>query len=141
MRLCDKLGIDRDFYSVSIPLGSTINMDGAAITITIMSLVAAFSCGVDIPITVAMLLCIVATIGACGASGISGGSLLLIPMCCSLLGVSGDIAAEMIGIGFIIGVIQDSVETMLNVSSDAMFTAVAEVADRRKKGDDTPLNL
>ena len=141
LKLCEDLGIDKEFYSVSIPLGATINMDGAAITVSIMSLVAAFSLGMDVPISMAMVLCIIATIAACGSSGITGGSLLLIPMCCSLLGISGDIAAQMIGIGFIIGVIQDSVETMLNVSSDALFTAVAEVSDRKKKGIDKPLNL
>lgn len=135
MNLCDKLGLDRAFYSVSIPLGATINMNGAAVTITIMSLCAAFTLGMDIPITSAILLCIIATIGACGASGVSGGSLLLIPMACSLLGVPEEGAAMMIGIGFVIGVIQDSTETALNSSADVFYASVAEVVESRKRGE------
>lgn len=135
MNLCEKLGLDRAFYSVSIPLGATINMNGAAVTITIMSLCAAFTLGMDIPIASAILLCIIATIGACGASGVSGGSLLLIPMACSLLGVPEEGAAMMIGIGFVIGVIQDSTETALNSSADVFYTSVAEVVECRKRGE------
>lgn len=126
MKLCEKLGLDRDFYSVSIPLGATINMDGAAITITVMSLSAAFSVGAEVNIIMAIILSFIATLGACGASGVAGGSLLLIPMACSLLGVSQDVAMQMVSIGFMIGIIQDSVETALNSSSDVLFTATAE---------------
>ena len=135
MNLCEKLGLDRDFYSVSIPLGATINMNGAAVTITIMSLCAAFTIGMDIPIGTAMLLCIIATIGACGASGVSGGSLLLIPMACSLLSVPSEAASMMIAVGFVIGVIQDSVETALNSSADVFYTSVSEVVECRRKGE------
>ena len=135
MNLCDKLGLDKEFYSVSIPLGATINMNGAAVTITIMSLCAAYTLGMDIPIAAAMLLCIISTIAACGASGVSGGSLLLIPMACSLLGLPPEAADMMIGIGFVIGVIQDSVETALNSSADVFYTSVSEVVECRKKGE------
>lgn len=134
MQLCKNLGLDEDYYSVSIPLGATINMDGAAITITILSLSAAFSMGIDVNFFIAILLSIVATLGACGASGVPGGSLLLIPMACSLLGVPGDIAMQVVGVGFMIGVIQDSVETALNSSGDVMFAATAEFMDWKKKG-------
>ncbi|MBQ0051492.1 MAG: serine/threonine transporter SstT [Treponema sp.] len=130
LSLCEKLGLDKDFYSVSIPLGATINMDGAAITITVMSLAAAFSTGVEVNIVMAILLSFVATLGACGASGVAGGSLLLIPMACSMLGVSQDVAMQMVSIGFMIGIIQDSVETALNSSSDVLITATAEFAQR-----------
>ena len=135
MNLCEKLGLDREFYSVSIPLGATINMNGAAVTITIMSLCAAYTLGVDIPIGAAILLCIISTIAACGASGVSGGSLLLIPMACSLLGLPAEAADMMIGIGFVIGVIQDSVETALNSSADVFYTSVSEVVECRRKGE------
>jgi serine/threonine transporter len=134
MKLCDELGLDQDYYSVSIPLGATINMDGAAITITVMSLTAAFTLGIEVNFFVAILLCFVATLGACGASGVPGGSLLLIPMACSLLGVDGGVAMQMVGVGFIIGVIQDSVETALNSAGDVMFTATAEYMEWRKQG-------
>lgn len=133
MNLCEKMGLDKDFYSVSIPLGATINMDGAAITITVMSLAAAFSTGVQVNILMALILSVVATLGACGASGVAGGSLLLIPMACSMLGVSNDVAMQMVSIGFIIGIIQDSVETALNSSSDVLITATAEFVQRRKE--------
>lgn len=132
MALCEKLKLDKDFYSVSIPLGATINMDGAAITITVMSLAAAYSTGIQVNIVMAMLLSFVATLGACGASGVAGGSLLLIPMACSMLGVSSDAAMQMVSIGFIIGIIQDSVETALNSSSDVLITATADFMDKRK---------
>ena len=133
MQLCEELGLDKDFYSVSIPLGSTINMDGAAITITIMSLAAANTMGIHIPLPMAIVLSIVSTLGACGASGVAGGSLLLIPMACSLMGVPADAAMEMVAVGFIIGVIQDSVETALNSSGDVIFTATAEFYERKRK--------
>lgn len=132
MALCEKLRLDKEFYSVSIPLGATINMDGAAITITIMSLAAAFSSGVHVNIIIALILSVVATLGACGASGVAGGSLLLIPMACSLLGVSQDVAMQMVSIGFIIGIVQDSVETALNSSSDVLITATAEYMQKNK---------
>lgn len=141
LRLCEKIGLDRTFYSVSIPLGATINMNGAAITITVMTLCAAFTLGMDVPFILALLLCIVATIAACGASGVSGGSLLLIPLACSMLGISYDVAMAMVSIGFVIGVIQDSLETALNSSSDVYFTAVAEVADARRNGETLELDL
>lgn len=134
MRLCENLGLDKDMYSVSIPLGATINMDGAAITIAVMSLVGAFSSGVNVPIWQALLLSLLATIAACGASGVAGGSLLLIPLACSLLGVSDVVAMQMVGIGFIIGVVQDSVETALNSSGDVLFAATAEFSEWRKQG-------
>lgn len=135
MKLCSDLGLDQEYYSVAIPLGSTINMDGAAITITVMSLSAAFSLGIEVNFFVALILCFVATLGACGASGVPGGSLLLIPMACSLLGVDAGVAMQVVGVGFIIGVIQDSVETALNSSGDVMFTATAEFMERRKSGE------
>ena len=134
MKLCGDLGLDEEYYSVSIPLGATINMDGAAITISIMSLAAAFSLGIEVNIFIAMLMSIVATLGACGASGVPGGSLLLIPMACSLLGVDATTAMQVVGVGFMIGVIQDSVETALNSSGDVMFAATAEFSDWRKQG-------
>ena len=134
MKLCNDLGLDEDYYSVAIPLGATINMDGAAITITVMSLAAAFSMGIEVNFFVALLLCFVATLGACGASGVPGGSLLLIPMACSLLGVDATVAMQVVGVGFIIGVIQDSVETALNSSGDVMFTATAEFMEWKKQG-------
>ncbi len=138
MTLCEKLGLDKEYYSVSIPLGATINMDGAAITITIMSLAAAFSQGIQVNILIAILLSFVATLGACGASGVAGGSLLLIPMACSLLGVGQDIAMQMVGVGFIIGVVQDSLETAINSSGDVIFCATAEFREWKKQGKKLP---
>ncbi len=135
MKLCEKLGLDKEYYSVAIPLGATINMDGAAITITVMSLAAAFSQGIEVNIVIAILLSFVATLGACGASGVAGGSLLLIPMACSLLGVGQDIAMQVVAVGFIIGVVQDSLETAINSSGDAIFCATAEYRERIKKGE------
>ena len=134
MKLCEKLGLDREHYSVSIPLGATINMDGAAITITVMALTAAFSQGIEVNIFLAILLSFVATLGACGASGVAGGSLLLIPMACSLLGVGQDIAMQMVAVGFIIGVVQDSLETAINSSGDVIFCATAEFLEWKKQG-------
>lgn len=133
MALCEKLGLDRDFYSVSIPLGSTINMDGAAVVITIMSLTLANTLGIQVSLPMAILLAIISTLGACGTSGVAGGSLLLIPMACSLLGIPGEVSMQMVAVGFIISVIQDSMETALNSSSDVAFTATAERMTAKKK--------
>lgn len=135
MSLCEKLGLDREYYSVAIPLGATINMDGAAITITVMSLTAAYSQGIQVNILLAILLAFLATLGACGASGVAGGSLLLIPMACSLLGVGQDVAMQMVGVGFIIGVVQDSLETAINSAGDVIFCATAEYRERIKRGE------
>ena len=126
MELCHKLGIEEDFYSVSIPLGATVNMNGAAVTITVMTLATANTLGIEVSFASALLLSVLATLGACGASGVAGGSLLLIPMACSLFGISNDIAMQTVAVGFIIGVIQDSVETAVNSSGDVFFTATAE---------------
>ncbi|MEE0772257.1 MAG: serine/threonine transporter SstT [Anaerovoracaceae bacterium] len=134
MRLCENLGLDEKQYSVSIPLGATINMAGAAITITVLTLAAANTLDIEVDFATAVLLSIIASVSACGASGVAGGSLLLIPLACSLLGISNDIAMQVVGVGFIIGVIQDSCETALNSSSDALFTATAEFRKRKKAG-------
>lgn len=131
MSLCEKLGLDRDFYSVSIPLGSTVNMDGAAVVITVMSLTLARTLGVSVSFPMAILLAMVSTLAACGTSGVAGGSLLLIPMACSIIGIPGDAAMQMVAIGFVISVIQDSMETALNSSSDVFFTATAEKMTKR----------
>lgn len=136
MKLCEKLGLEKEYYSVAIPLGATINMDGAAITITVMSLAAAFSQGISVNIVVAILLSFVATLGACGASGVAGGSLLLIPMACSLLGVGQDIAMQVVAVGFIVGVVQDSLETAINSSGDVIFCATAEYRERLQRGEE-----
>jgi serine/threonine transporter len=125
MALCKKLALHEETYSVSIPLGATINMAGAAITITVLSLAAASSLNIDVSFGTAILLSIVAAISACGASGVAGGSLLLIPLACSLFGINNDIAMQIVAIGFIIGVIQDSAETALNSSTDVVFSAAA----------------
>ncbi len=130
MALCRRLGIDEDFYSVSIPLGCTVNMNGAAVTITVLSLSVAHTVGVPVSLPTAIILSIIATLGACGASGVAGGSLLLVPMACSLFGIGADVAMQAVGVGFIIGVVQDSLETALNSSGDAFFTATAENYDR-----------
>lgn len=134
MQLCEKLGLDKDIYSVSIPLGATINMDGAAITITVMTLAAAHTLGISVDIPTAIVLSVLATLAACGASGVAGGSLLLIPMACSLFGISNDIAMQVVGVGFIIGVVQDSVETALNSAGDVLFAATAEFHEWIKEG-------
>ena len=136
MATCEKLGLEKDFYSVSIPLGATINMDGAAAVITIMSLSVAKTMGVEVSIPTAIALSFLSTLAACGASGVAGGSLLLIPMACSFFGISNDIAMQAVEVGFIIGVIQDSVETALNSSGDVVFSATAEYYARRKRGED-----
>ena len=135
MELCRKLNLDKNLYSVSIPLGATINMDGAAITITIMTLAAANTLGIQVSLPMAIILSFMATLGACGASGVAGGSLLLIPMACSLFGISNDIAMQVVGIGFIIGVVQDSLETAINSSGDVIFAATAEYMERQKNGE------
>ena len=132
MALCKKLNLDEDFYSVSIPLGATINMDGAAVTITVFALAVAHTVGVEVSFASAVFLGLIATLGACGASGVAGGSLLLIPMACSFFGIGNDVAMQAVAIGFIIGVVQDSVETALNSSGDVFFTATAEYYDREK---------
>ena len=133
MKLCQDLGLNPDTYSVSIPLGSTINMAGAAVTINILTLAAVNTLGISVDFGTAFVLSVVAAISACGASGIAGGSLLLIPVACSLFGISNDVAMQVVGVGFVIGVIQDSCETALNSSTDVLFTAVAEYASARKK--------
>ena len=132
--LCERLGLDEDTYSISIPLGATINMSGAAITIAVLSLAAAHTLGISVDLPTALLLCLVSTVGACGASGVAGGSLLLIPVACASFGIGNDIAMQVVGVGFIIGVIQDACETALNSSTDVLFTATAEFAQRAKEG-------
>ena len=139
--LCKKLGLDKDIYSVSIPLGSTINMDGAAVVITIMTMTAANTAGIHVDIASAIILSFLATLAACGTSGIAGGSLLLIPMACSLFGISQDTAMAMVGVGYIINVIQDSFETAMNSSGDVLFTATAEYSQWRKNGKSLPTFL
>ena len=128
MDLAKRLGITADTYSISIPLGATINMAGAAITITVMTLAAVSTLGIQVDLATAILLSVIATISACGASGVAGGSLLLIPLACSLFGISNDVAMQVVGVGFIIGVIQDSTETALNSSTDILFTAAVDYA-------------
>ena len=132
MNLCKKLGLDPDTYSVSIPLGATVNMAGAAVTISVLALAAVHTLGISVDIWTALLLSVLSTIGACGASGVAGGSLLLVPMACALFGINNDIAMQVVGVGFIIGVLQDSSETALNSSTDVLFTAAADIASRKK---------
>ena len=139
MELCKELGLDEDMYSVSIPLGSTINMDGAAAVITTFALTAAHTAGAQVTLPMAVLLSIVATFSACGTSGVAGGSLLLVPLGCSLFGISNDMAMQIVGVGFIVSVIQDSLETALNSSSDVIFTATAEFLEWKKEGKELPL--
>ncbi len=134
MALCEKLGLDEEIYSVSIPLGATINMDGAAITINVMTLAAANTLGIQVDIPTALILSVIAALGACGSSGVAGGSLLLIPMACSLFNIPSDIAMQVVGIGFIIGVVQDSLETAINSSGDVLFAATAEFMEWKKQG-------
>jgi serine/threonine transporter len=141
MALCKRLGLDREFYSVSIPLGATINMSGAAITITIMTLATVHTLGLPLTVSPALIVCLLATIAACGTSGVAGGSLLLIPLACSPFGISTDIAMEVVAVGFVIGVIQDSMETALNSSTDAIFTATAEYRAWQKQGRELPKEL
>ena len=132
MRLCEELELDRDTYAVSIPLGATINMGGAAVTISVLTLAAVHTLGISIDIPTALVLCILSAISACGASGVAGGSLLLVPLACSLFGISDAIAMQVVGVGFIVGVIQDSCETAINSSTDVLYTAVAELSQKRK---------
>lgn len=139
MELCRKLGLNKDNYSVSIPLGATINMAGAAVTITVMTMAACQTIDLAVDPVTAVILCVLAAVSACGASGVAGGSLLLIPMCCALFGISNDVAMQVVGIGFIIGVIQDSCETGLNSSSDVVFTATAEYRQLIKEGKEVHL--
>ena len=136
--LCEKLGLDRDMYSVSIPLGATVNMDGAAVTITIMTLATANTLGIEVSFPAAILLSFLSALAACGSSGVTGGSLLLIPMACSLFGISDTISMQVVGVGFIIGVIQDSMETAINSSGDVLFTATAEYVQWKKQGRKLP---
>ena len=138
MNLCKRLGLDPDMYSVSIPLGATINMDGAAVTITVMTLATANTMGVNVDLPTAIILSFIAALGACGASGVAGGSLLLIPMACALFGIPNDVAMMTVGVGYIIGVVQDSVETALNSSGDVMFAATAEYRAWQKQGKSLP---
>lgn len=133
MKLCESLGLDPDTYSISIPLGATINMAGAAVTINVLTMAAVNTLGIEVDFATAFLLSIVAAVSACGASGVAGGSLLLIPVACSLFGISNDLAMQVVGVGFIIGVLQDSFETALNSSTDVLFTAVAEKSAWGKK--------
>lgn len=139
MELCKSLGLNEDDYSVSIPLGATVNMAGAAITITTMSLAAVHTLGISVDLPTMFILSVLASLSAAGASGVAGGSLLLIPLACSLFGISNDIAMQVVGIGFIIGVIQDSCETALNSSTDALFTAASEFRIWKKNGKSLPL--
>lgn len=134
MTLCKKLGLDEDTYSVSIPLGATINMAGAAVTISVLTLATAHTIGVEVDIWTAVILMVLSAVSAAGASGVAGGSLLLIPLACSLFGIPNEIAMQVVGVGFIIGVLQDSCETALNSSSDVLFTATAEIANKRSEG-------
>ena len=131
LRLCEDLGLDRDTYAVSIPLGATINMGGAAVTITVLALAAANTLGIHVDIITAVILSVLSAVSACGASGVAGGSLLLVPLACSLFGIPDDVALQVVGPGFIVGVIQDSCETALNSSTDVLYTAVVEL---KKKG-------
>lgn len=133
MQLCKDLNLDKDTYSVSIPLGATINMGGAAITISVLTLAAVHTLGIEVNIIMALLLSLLSAISACGASGVAGGSLLLVPLACSLFGIPNDIAMQVVGVGFIVGVIQDSCETAINSSTDVLFTAVAEFSKLRKE--------
>ncbi|MDO5598011.1 MAG: serine/threonine transporter SstT [Acidaminococcus sp.] len=134
LHLCKRLGLNPDTYTISIPLGATINMAGASITISVLALAAAHTLGVSVDLPTALLLCIVSTVGACGASGVAGGSLLLIPVACASFGIGNDIAMQVVGVGFIISIIEDACETALNSSSDVLFTATAEYASRARKG-------
>ena len=132
MKLCEELGLDEDTYSVSIPLGATINMGGAAITIAVLALAAANTLGIQVDLGTAIILCVLAAISACGASGVAGGSLLLVPLACSLFGIPNDTAMLVAGAGYVVGVIQDSCETAINSSTDVLYTAVAEIYQKKK---------
>ena len=140
MELCKKLGLDKETYGISIPLGATINMGGAAITISVLTLAAVNTLGIQVDLPTAIILSVLAAVCACGASGVAGGSLLLIPLACSLFGISNDIAMQVVAVGFIIGVLQDSFETGLNSSTDVLFTATAEFKKRLKEGEQLSIN-
>lgn len=135
LSLCKRLGLNPDTYTISIPLGATINMAGASITISVLALAAANTLGIQVDLLTALLLCLISTVGACGASGVAGGSLLLIPVACASFGISNDLAMQVVGVGFIISVLEDACETALNNSSDVLFTATAEFAERAKRGE------
>lgn len=135
LSLCKRLGLNPDTYTISIPLGATINMAGASITISVLALAAANTLGIQVDLLTALLLCLISTVGACGASGVAGGSLLLIPVTCASFGISNDLAMQVVGVGFIISVLEDACETALNSSSDVLFTATAEFAERAKRGE------
>ena len=138
MELCEELELDKEIYSVSIPLGATINMDGAAVTITVMAMAAAYTLGIEVTLPAAVIMSILAALSACGTSGVAGGSILLIPLACSLFGIGNDIAMQVVAVGFTLGVIQDSVETALNSSGAVLFAATVEYADRLKNGEEIP---
>lgn len=141
MSLCEKLNLDRDTYSVSIPLGATVNMAGAAITITVLTLAAVYTLGIPVDLPTALLLSVVASLCACGASGVAGGSLLLIPLACNMFGIPNDVAMQVVAVGFIIGVLQDSAETALNSSTDVLFTAAACQAEDQRLANEDPLKV
>lgn len=134
MAICEEMGLDKNTYSVTIPLGATINMDGAAITITVMTMATAATLGISVDVPTALILSLLATVSACGASGVAGGSLLLIPLACSLFGIPDSVSYQVVAVGFIIGVIQDSVETALNSSSDLLLSISAELRKWRLEG-------
>ena len=141
LKLCEKLGLDEDMYTVSIPLGATINMNGAAITIAVMTMAACHTLHIQVDIASSVVLCVLAALSAAGASGVAGGSLMLIPMACSLFGISNDLAMQVVGVGFIVGVIQDSLETALNSSGDVFWTATAEYKTWMRQGKELPTFL
>lgn len=138
MELCEELQLDKEVYSVSVPLGATVNMDGAAVTITVMTMAAVHTLGIDVTIPAAIMMSILAALAACGASGVAGGAVLLIPLACSLFGISNDIAMQVVAVGFTVGVIQDSLETALNSSGDVLFVAASEFSDKIKRGEPLP---
>lgn len=140
MRLCENLGLDKDTYSVSIPLGATINTGGAAVTITVLTLATVHTLGIQVDIPTAIILSILSAVSACGASGVAGGSLLLIPLACSIFGISNEVAMQVVGVGFVIGVLQDSFETALNSSTDVLFTAAAEYKNQYNEGKKLNIN-
>lgn len=132
MQLCERLGLDKDTYSISIPLGATINMAGASVTIAVLTMAATYTLGIPVDLPTAVILSFLTALSACGASGVAGGSLLLIPLACSLFGIPNDIAMQVVGVGFIVGVVQDSCETALNSSTDVLFTAAADIRQKSK---------
>jgi serine/threonine transporter len=140
MTLAEKLGLDKDTYSVSIPLGATVNMAGAAITISVLTLAATHTLGIQVDFATAVVLCVLSAVSAAGASGVAGGSLLLIPLACSLFGIPNDVAMQVVGVGFIVGVVQDSCETAINSSTDILFTAAAEFSEWKKQGKKIVIN-